>query len=171
MGTCELCGTDNVSTRQAIVSNVSVDACNRCIERMGLSLYESPYKKSRVTPTARGWTSTPRRPPSRGDIMRSESKELMPDFHVRIREARDSRGWDQKQFAMHMNERLNAVQKVENGSRPTDALLTKIEKMLDIELFGEPRGKYDTALSRGPSRNVTIADALDEFLSGEGSDD
>jgi ribosome-binding protein aMBF1 (putative translation factor) len=45
MGTCELCGTDNVSTHQVIASEVKVDACNRCIEKMQLPLFESPFEK------------------------------------------------------------------------------------------------------------------------------
>ena len=72
---------------------------------------------------------------------------------------------------MRMNERLNAVQKVENGSRPTDALLSKIEKVLGIELYGEPTFQSDAVLIRGTDREVTIADALDEFLSRGDIDD
>jgi len=45
MGTCELCGMDNVSTHQVIASEVKVDACNRCIEKMQLPLFESPFEK------------------------------------------------------------------------------------------------------------------------------
>ena len=37
MGTCELCGADNVSTYKTSTSGARVDACNRCIDRLGLT--------------------------------------------------------------------------------------------------------------------------------------
>ena len=37
MGTCELCGADKVSTYKTTTSGARVDACNRCIDRLGLS--------------------------------------------------------------------------------------------------------------------------------------
>ena len=63
--------------------------------------------------------------------MAKSEKELAPDFHNRIREARKAKGWDQREFARRMNERLNIVQRTENGNRPTDDLIKKIEKVLD----------------------------------------
>ena len=168
MGTCELCGTDSVSTHQVIASEVNVDACNRCIEKMQLPLFESPFEK---TPSSRRRTASTPIHKSHVNIMQGESNELFSDFHIRIRNAREARGWDQRQFAMRMNERLNAVQKVENGSRPTDALLSKIEKVLGIELYGEPTFQSDAVLIRSTDRKVTIADALDEFLSRGATDD
>ena len=167
MGTCELCGVDNVSTHQVIASEVKVDACNKCIEKMQLPLFESPFEKVSST---RRTASTPIHK-TQVNIMQGESDELFSDFHIRIRNARESRGWDQREFAMRMNEKLNAVQKVENGSRPTDALLSKIEKVLDIELYGEPTFQSDTVLIRGSDSEVTIADALEEFLSRGTIDD
>ena len=135
---------------------------------MQLPLFESPFEK---IPSSRHRTaSTPIHKPH-VNIMQGESNELFSDFHIRIRNAREARGWDQRQFAMRMNERLNAVQKVENGSRPTDALLSKIEKVLGIELYGEPTFQSDAVLIRGTDREVTIADALDEFLSRGAIDD
>ena len=168
MGTCELCGTDNVSSRPVIASEVKVDACNSCIQKMQLPLFESPFEGK--SPSRRHTASTPIRK-QHTNIMQGESNELFSDFHLRIRNAREAKGWDQRQFAMRMNERLNAVQKVENGSRPTDALLNKIEKVLGIELYGEPTLQSEAVIIRGTDRKVTIADALDEFLSRGDIDD
>jgi len=50
-------------------------------------------------------------------------------------------------------------------------LLSKIEKVLGIELYGEPTFQSDAVLIRGTDRKVTIADALDEFLSRGDIDD
>ena len=70
--------------------------------------------------------------------MLKSDKELAPDFHKRIQQGRKAKGWDQREFARRMNETLNIVQKIDrNGNRPTDALIKKIEKVLDVELFIE----------------------------------
>ena len=95
----------------------------------------------------------------------------MQDFHVRIRNERVSRGWEQKDLAMKMNERLNVIQRIENGSRPTDILVTKIEKVLGITLLEESRVDIEAQLNRGGGRGLTIADALEDYLSKEESDD
>ena len=169
MGTCELCGVEGHPTRQALASNVIVDACLTCIESMGLELFESPFHKS-----SEQTTSTPT-----GNISRrhgrkhipSERMSIVRDFHIRIRNMRVSRGWEQKDLAMKMNEKLNVIQRIENGSRPTDELLTKIEKGLGITLLEESRENVESQLIRGGGRGLTIADALEEYLSKEESDE
>ena len=169
MGACELCGAEGHSTRQAIVSNVNVDACARCIDSMGLELFESPFHK----------TSEQSRSVLPGNKSRSHSRTHVPskemslvqDFHVRIRNERVSRDWDQKNLAMRMNERVNVIQRIENGSRPTDVLVMKIEKVLGIKLLEESPTDNEAQLIRGAGRGLTIADALEDYLSKEESDD
>ena len=169
MGTCELCGAEDHPTRQAITSNVNVDACPRCIDSMGLELFESPFHK-----TSEQSRSTP--PENKSRIhgrthVVSEGMSLVQDFHVRIRNERVSRGWEQKDLALKMNERLNMIQRIENGSRPTDILVMKIEKVLGITLLEESRVDTGAKLNRGGGRGLTIADALEDYLSKEDSDD
>ena len=169
MGACELCGAEGHSTRQAIASNVNVDACARCIDSMGLEIFESPFHK----------TSEQSRSVLPGNKSRSHSRthvlskemSLVQDFHVRIRNERVSRDWNQKDLAMRMNERVNVIQRIENGSRPTDVLVTKIEKVLGITLLEESRIDNESQLNRDVGRGLTIADALEDYLSKEESDD
>jgi len=168
MGTCELCGSDTLRTRQAIASNVNVDACSRCIDSMGLELFESPFRSSQSKNS-----SSPRKDSSssRGQHIPSEKGALLGDFHVRIRNQRVSKGWQQKDLAMRMNERLNTIQRIENGSRPTDELVKKLEKVLGITLLGESDIEYDAQLSHRGGRGLTIADVLEDYLTKGESDD
>ena len=62
------------------------------------------------------------------DIMTKEELELSPDFHSRIREAREGRSLSQEEFAKSINLKIGAIQKAENGIRPTDDILKKISK-------------------------------------------
>ncbi len=159
MGTCELCGADNVSTYKTSTSGARVDACNRCIDRLGLT---------KPVPTTNRITSNKFSTQSRisgPNIMLNSDKELAPDFHKRIQQARKAKGWDQREFARRMNERLNIVQRTENGNRPTDALIKKIEKVLDVELFIESVASNSRHTSTTGGRNMTIGDAYDELFS------
>ena len=159
MGTCELCGADNVSTHMTSASGARVDACNRCIDRLGLTKpIPSPNRiKSQKTTTQTRITGQ--------NIMLNSDKELAPDFHKRIQQGREAKGWDQREFARRMNERLNIVQRTENGNQPTDALIKKIEKVLDIELFIESAASNSRHTSTAGGRNMTIGDAYNELFS------
>ena len=65
----------------------------------------------------------------------------------------------------------NVIQRIENGSRPTDVLVTKIEKVLGITLLEESQVDIEARLNHGGGRGLTIADALEDYLSKEESDD
>ena len=120
MGTCELCGADKVSTYKTTTSGARVDACNRCIDRLGLSKPMPAFNtRSSSPPKSTGRISGP-------NIMHKSDRELAPDFHKSIKQARVEKEWDRREFARRMNERLNIVQRIENGNRPTDALIQKL---------------------------------------------
>ena len=154
MAVCELCGAEGVSTNRGIVSNVTLDVCNKCTESMGIEIHKSPFE-NRV--------SNVRKQAPRSMNVHHEP-ELSNDFHVRLRGARESKGWSQKELAHRMNVRINSIQKAESGTRPTDDLTNKLEKVLDVDLREASDDGRDSMVSRSSSRGMTIADALDEFL-------
>ena len=159
MGTCELCGADKVGTFRTKASGARVDACSRCIDRLGL---EKPIPKPSEKRTKSLLTKSNIRRSS--SILTKPDKELAPDFHIRIRNAREDKGWDQREFARRMNERLNIVQRTENGNRPTDNLIKKIEKVLSIELFIEIEADNTRQAGTSTSRSMTIGDVYDDLL-------
>lgn len=154
MAVCELCGAEGVSTNRGIVSNVTLDVCTKCTESMGIEIHKSPFE-NRV--------SNVRKQAPRSMNVHHEP-ELSNDFHVRLRNARESKGWSQKELAHRMNVRINSIQKAESGNRPTDDLTNKLEKVLDVDLREASDDGRDSMVSRSSSRGMTIADALDEFL-------
>jgi uncharacterized protein (TIGR00270 family) len=97
--------------------------------------------------------------------MAKNEKELALDFGHRIRSAREKRDWDQREFARRMNERLNSVQRVENGNRPSDALIKKIEKVLNIVLFIDVLVNETRQVTGTGFRSMTIGDLYDDLLS------
>lgn len=154
MAVCELCGAEGVSTNRGIVSNVTLDVCSKCTESMGIEIHKSPFKQ-RVSNT---------RKPTPKPMHVREDTELSNDFHIRLRNARESKGWSQKELANRMNVRINSIQKAESGTRPTDNLIIKLEKVLDVDLREVSDAGRDSMVTRTSSRGLTIADALDEFL-------
>ncbi len=156
MAGCELCGAEGVSTIRGIVSNVTLDVCAKCAESMSIESHSSPFERPIIKP--------------RKDIVARPQEvelELSGDFHIRLRNARDTKGWSQKELARRMNVRVNSIQKAESGTRPTDNMITKLEKVLDVQLKEDPHAGRESIISRTSSRGMTIADALDEFLQGD----
>ena len=69
------------------------------------------------------------------DIILRWEKELASDFSKRVVEARTSKGWDKRELARKMAEKINVINNVESGKRPTDAVIRKLERTLDIVLM------------------------------------
>ena len=162
MGACELCGSEGVSTKRARIAkpvghNSLLECCNRCIESMGLiveSVRTPPYApptETQSTVSGKGVSGV--------DIMTKEEVELANDFHSRIRNARKHRGLSQEDLAKQMNEKIAVIQKTENGIRPTDSLLNKFAKALDIRLFVESVSHAHTMVASDNDRQMTISDA------------
>jgi len=157
MGACELCGAEGVSTKMARASQSLLECCNGCIASMGLI----------VEQVMRTTVSAPAAPQSRVsgkgitgvDIMTKDEMELANDFHSRIRNAREHIGLSQEDLAREMNEKIAAIQKAENGIRPTDLLLNKFAKALDVHLFVESISHGHTMVASESDREMTISDA------------
>tara|TARA_B100000959_G_C14942225_1_gene608332 strand:- start:1060 stop:1623 length:564 start_codon:yes stop_codon:yes gene_type:complete len=156
MGTCELCGSEGVGTRKATVSNAILDCCSRCISSNNLEIVhirkefdKSVIQSSQIT--GKGIIGV--------DIMSQNSIELAHDFHNRVRMAREQKGLSQNDLAKRINEKVAIVQKIEDGTRPTDSLLKKISKELGIQLFFERTSENYRHIPKTKDRGMTISDA------------
>lgn len=166
MGDCELCGAINVSTRQISMSRARVEACIRCMEKSGHNTSEPEQVKTVVhtsKPVRRksgGYGGTGRRGK---DIMLKQEKELRSDFATTIRDARMNLDWDQKELAKRMAERVNIIQKTEGGKRPTDDVIRKFERILNIELMILRSNDDERKVSKSSTaRSMTLADYFDQ---------
>ena len=62
--------------------------------------------------------------------------EIVDDYAVRIRHAREEKGLSQKDLAMQMKEKEHLIRKIENSElMPEDDVRKKLEKALDIRLI------------------------------------
>ena len=90
------------------------------------------------------------------------SDELRDDFASTIRQAREDKGWDQRELAKRMAERVNIIQRTEGGKRPTDTVVTKFERILDIKLMVKREIDEETHVRRTSDRPMTMADLYEQ---------
>jgi putative transcription factor len=157
MGACELCGAEGVSTKMARASQSLLECCNGCIGSMGLIAEQ--VMRSTVSAPAEPRSHISGKGITGVDIMTKDEMELANDFHSRIRNAREHRGLSQEDLAREMNEKIGGIQKAENGIRPTDSLLNKFAKALDVRLFVESVSHGHTMVTSESDRQMTISDA------------
>ena len=153
MGVCELCGNERVSTRKTRTSSTIVDCCNKCIESLGLTPINDSKKFNVNVVSKKNNQKT------NNYLVGTEMEELMPNFHVKIREERETRGWTIEELAKKVNERVNIIQKMENGNRVTDTTIKKISKALDIKLYSSITPQNDRIVKPKESKEMTMADA------------
>ena len=165
VGDCELCGAMKVSTRQILVNRAKVDACKRCTERAGQT-FSNPTRAAPVQPklpakrTSGGYGGSGKRGK---DIMLRSDKQLRDDFATVIRDARNKFGWEQKELAKRMAERVNIIQHTEGGKRPTDDVIRKFEKILRIQLMVERTSSEEREVTKSSvGRSMTLADYFDQ---------
>ena len=166
MGECEVCGATKVSTRTAIRARSSIEACIICMEKMGIDVEATPSgTRQSSIPNASAHksssrTTVPRR--KRKDIMHRTSKVLRSDFGSAIRQAREEKGWDQRELAKRMAERVNIIQHTEGGKHPTDGVITKFERILNIKLMETRESEEETTIHRSTDRPMTMEDLYEQ---------
>ena len=161
MGDCELCGAMKVGTRSVVMGKATVQACKRCSDKMGLE----PKKvapglaqmRSGSAPKSGGYGGIGKKGK---DIMLRGEKELASDFGRRVTKARNARGWDKRELARRMAEKVNIIQNVESGKRPTDSVIRKLERTLDIELMVDASPDENRHVNSGDARGLTLGDFL-----------
>ena len=161
MANCELCGAEKTAIRSVRMGRATVEACTRCIESMGLETV-APLRKPKAPGQAQsnhgGYSGLGRKGK---DIMHRGRKELAGDFAQIVKDAREARGWDKRELAHRMAERVNIIQAVESGRPPTDSVIKKLERTLEITLMKEVKPDENRQLGHGSSRGMTLGDYLD----------
>ena len=93
--------------------------------------------------------------------MAGSEVELADDFAKRIREGREQKGWDQRTLALRMKERINEVKRAESGHRPSDKVLAKFERSLDIVLMEVVDSRHERHVKQSTPRSLNLGDILD----------
>lgn len=162
MSDCELCGAMKVGTRTFTMSKAQVQACKRCSDKLGLEPKKvapglAQARTVGANPTSGGYGGIGRK---NKDIMLRGEKELASDFSRLVSVARNKRGWDKRELARKMAEKVNVINNVESGKRPTDAVIRKLERTLDITLMVDVSPDENRHVKTGEVRGLTLGDFL-----------
>lgn len=148
---CELCGSPTGGRPyRALVDGVEMILCASCylkLSRTGRAVLVSERRRR----------SVPRpRPPRRASL---ESYDLVEDYYVRIREAREARGWSTAVLAQKLRISESMLRKIEQGKlKPSIDLARRIERVLRIRLLEPVEDLED--YEYGGSTTVTLGDIV-----------
>jgi len=149
---CELCGRE-CNCRPAIIDGVKMMLCPNCM-KFGKGI--APEKKPGVRPEVISKKITK---PKVKDVYKEMSKELVSDWNNIIKDARKKKGLSREELGFKINERTVTIAKIENGDlRPSDKMIKKLEKELEISLFEEVQSVSST--SAGFRKGLTLGDFI-----------
>lgn len=133
---CEICGKpvpENNPIRAKIEGSVMV-VCKEC-SKLGKIQKAPPKPKYVKQNKGRQSSNTSKRVYTRND---EPTDELIEDFDLEIRRARESKGWSREDLGKKINERVSVITRIETGKMTPDIKLTKkFEKALNIKLLEE----------------------------------
>ena len=156
---CELCGAAVPRTKDVAIEGTILSVCTNCA-RFGDEVATPAVRRTSMPPVIAQRLEARRRRQTPRDVYENTGEEeLADDFSLRIRRAREARGWKQADLGAKINEKASVIAKLESGTMtPGDALVRKLERELAVKL----REKVEpVAMKRQPSRPpVTLADLV-----------
>jgi putative transcription factor len=130
---CQICGSIIWGKGQRVIlEGARITVCHNCAQH-GTKIHKSSssYGNKQI--------QKKRYPTSKRKTIRSrtiEELEIVSDYSKRIRNARNSLGLNQDQFAQKMNEKPSLIRRIEAGkAEPTVSLAKKIHKTYKIQLL------------------------------------
>ena len=131
---CEICGKEvpeHNPIRAKIEGSVMV-VCKEC-SKLGKIQKAPPKPKFRKQDKTKRPKTTRNKNYSRQD---EPTEELIEDFDLEIRKARESKDWSREVLGKKINERVSVITRIETGKMTPDVKHTKkLEKALNIKLL------------------------------------
>jgi putative transcription factor len=152
---CELCGRV-CDCRPATVDNVEMMLCPSCMK------YGQVMKTDLGTPAVSQKPILERiKRPKIKDVYKEMDKDLVNGWSDLIKNARQKKGLTREQLGFKIGERTVTIAKIENGDlRPSDKMIEKLEKELEISLVEKVSNVSSTLSGRRSSTNLTLGDFI-----------
>jgi len=139
---CEMCGETIRGTPKLIrVEGAELQVCMKC-GKFGTEVQQVRRTDLRMQP--KGPALRPAAGPSGSAVQARHKRDMfdymegdvVDDYAVRIRQARESKGLSQKDLAMQLKEKEHLIRKIENSELiPEEDVRKKLEKALGIRLI------------------------------------
>jgi putative transcription factor len=95
------------------------------------------------------------------DVLSRSEMELADDYNRRIIQGRRKKDLTQEELAKRINEKKSVISRLETGEmRPSDRLVKKLEKELDVRLMERVEYQVETTKKRAASGGVTLGDLI-----------
>ncbi len=85
-------------------------------------------------------------------------QEINPDFKGIIKSARDAKKMTRKELAQAIGQKESVIARIEKGIRPTQQVVKKLEKVLDINLTYE---EQEHKILVQKTEEITLGDVLE----------
>ena len=157
VGSCEICGNSG-NTKLCYYAGTKLQICPNCMNKMGVSavpnyLQNSPPKNKKSSSKS-GYS---RKISSSNNVMR-QSEDLIQGFSKIITEARNKNGFTKEQLAAKISEKVSVIKRIEQGIRPNDKVIKKIEKCLKIKLMQKHSHIGHSRINSGSDKGFTMGD-------------
>jgi putative transcription factor len=155
---CEVCGREiRGQPNYRIIEGGKLTVCAQC-SKFSDQEWDPRRPKARKTTTRRRSAQPKRR--RRSDIEAAESLELIDDYGMTIKKARQKKGLTVEDFARKIREKESVIKKMEKEDmNPPLDLVRKIQRELKIDLLEKADTGTGTVLSR-PMGPRTLGDLI-----------
>jgi putative transcription factor len=163
---CEVCGAEiRGEPYYRIIEGGRMTVCGRCA-KFGTTDWDPSRPQLRRTSSR----PAPRRP--RNDMEAAEVMELVADYGIMIKKARQKKGLSVEDFARMISEKESVVKNLERGQfTPDSKLVRKIKNTLQVDVLEAPETGSRTQVTSRPTSGRTLGDLLKETEKSEDDDE
>jgi putative transcription factor len=175
---CEMCGKQ-APLKRAVIEGTRMRVCPDCLE-YGEEVTESETQSPQTTPSTAGGQGagggsggvqgSSQQPKGSKDVYDDTDEMLAEDYGEIVRKAREEKDLTAEELSNEINEKRSVVAKTERGEHhPSDELVTKLERFLDVELMVEAGGSPQrvSGSSSKSSSGVTLGDLIKDEMDDE----
>ena len=143
---CEICGKKIIGKpMKTKIESSTMLTCNACA-KFGKVQREPPKPRKH-------------RPVRRKPRFEEPSHEILEDYNVIIREAREKNGWSREDLAEKIYEKASVINRMESGKMVPDIKLArKLERILNIKLMEKLENVIPDDVGPSARRGATIGD-------------
>jgi putative transcription factor len=156
---CEVCGRQIVGKPyRAVIEGAKMVVCGNCA-RLGSAYWEERPQR-RVKRTAKTLpkisVSGKKQPPAL-----AEALELVEDFSLRIRRAREGMELSHEDLGRKIGEKVSVLRKIESGKMtPDNRLAEKLQHALRVKLLVPPSEPKAPSIVLSQPRGITLGEVV-----------
>jgi len=161
---CEVCGRKIFGKPyRVVIEGAKLTVCTECSKHGKIIWEEDAPKQTGITKTrmrpSPAQFQIRKAPPPKVDT----SQEIIQNYDVLIRQAREKLGLTHEDLGKRLNERISLLKKIETGKMtPDNTLATKLEHTLKIKLIVPAKEEKvpETKIPKRASQELTLGDII-----------